>query len=324
MTDAEIDPAIHDTVPATVDPITNTLGDLAHGAIARHFAKADRYLDAVLADQDPEDLHQMRVGLRRLRSAVTGFAIALEMPKGADDRAIGRVARILGELRDLDVLRETLRDRYEPQLPEAERDRLDRLFKYLHRQRQAAYKLTCKTLTQKQYPRLRQTLQAWLAQPTYRTPATWPIAAALPDLLLPELSTFNLHPGWFVELNFAEPAHHSPEEQVLHDLRKQAKRLRYQMNLADDCYGRDYKTCVADVAQVQSVLGLLQDAAVMTDFLRAGLGKKWPRKLPGLAHCLATDRVTAGQDWLGLRDRLMTATWRDRTRDIINQPQLPR
>jgi CHAD domain-containing protein len=296
------------------------LGDLAHAAIAQHFAKADQYLDAVLADQDPEDLHQMRVGLRRLRSAVTGFAIALEMPKGATDRAIGRVARILGELRDLDVLRETLRDRYEPQLPEAERDRLDRLFKHLHRQRQTASKRTRKTLTQKQYPRLRQALQTWLAQPTYRPAAAWPIATALPDLLLPELCVFNLHPGWFVQLNFAEPAHHSPDEQVLHDLRKQAKRLRYQMNLADDCYGRDYKKAVADVAKVQSVLGRLQDAAVMTDFLRAGLGKKWPRKVPGLADCLAQDRVTAGQDWQVLRDRLMTAQWRDRTRHLINKP----
>ena len=41
-----------------------------------------------LQDQDPEALHQMRIGMRRLRTALTGFAPALELPKAAQEKML--------------------------------------------------------------------------------------------------------------------------------------------------------------------------------------------------------------------------------------------
>jgi CHAD domain-containing protein len=55
-------------------------------AIEKHFKKTIKYEKDVLQDQDPENLHQMRVGMRRLRSAATGFSPALALPKPAQEQ----------------------------------------------------------------------------------------------------------------------------------------------------------------------------------------------------------------------------------------------
>jgi len=72
----------------------------------RNTCKSDQARSRCAQRPKPEDLHQMRVGCRRLRSAITGFAPALNPPKPAQEKKVGKIARQLGELRDLDVLRE--------------------------------------------------------------------------------------------------------------------------------------------------------------------------------------------------------------------------
>jgi len=51
-----------------------TLGDSAKLAIEQHYQKILKHEAQVLKDKDPEDLHQMRVGMRRLRTAIVGFS----------------------------------------------------------------------------------------------------------------------------------------------------------------------------------------------------------------------------------------------------------
>ncbi len=57
------------------------LKEWAYIAIAKHSRKILKYEAGVLQDKDPEELHQMRVGMRRLRSAIAGFAVAIDLPK---------------------------------------------------------------------------------------------------------------------------------------------------------------------------------------------------------------------------------------------------
>lgn len=64
----------------------NTLGDWASLAIKKHLDKIVKHEADVLADKSPEALHQMRVNMRRLRSAITGFAPALDLPKSASEK----------------------------------------------------------------------------------------------------------------------------------------------------------------------------------------------------------------------------------------------
>lgn len=63
-----------------------TLKEWAHIAIAKHTNKILKSEAGVIQDKDPEDLHQMRVGMRRLRSAIAGFKIALDLPKAVSEK----------------------------------------------------------------------------------------------------------------------------------------------------------------------------------------------------------------------------------------------
>lgn len=65
---------------------------------------------ALRETQDPEAIHQMRVALRRLRSALAMFKRALPCPQFDDFRAEAqRIALVLGKARDYDIFRDLIR-----------------------------------------------------------------------------------------------------------------------------------------------------------------------------------------------------------------------
>jgi CHAD domain-containing protein len=310
--------------PATSDPEAGplTLGDAARSAIKKHFAKACGREAAVLADKDPEDLHQMRVALRRLRSAAQGFAVAIDLPKRASDRAVGQVAQILGNLRDLDVMDEALRDRYSPNLPDVEQPLLQSVRDELLAQRKKALNQVTKTLKRREWPPLKQALSTWLDRPKLRPAANWPAAIVVPDLLLPPVCHWLMHPGWLVrcedraigDLSLLEWA-------VMHDLRKMAKRVRYQMALFTEFYGSDYERSLADIGNVQTVLGDLQDMTVLETFLARVLGLHWANEAPVWARLLERQRDRTWHDWQRLQQQFDELSERERLRHIINRPR---
>jgi inorganic triphosphatase YgiF len=55
-------------------------GAYAFALIQRQTRRLGKLQSAVLADTDPESLHQLRVSLRRLRTALTLFTPALQLP----------------------------------------------------------------------------------------------------------------------------------------------------------------------------------------------------------------------------------------------------
>ena len=101
-----------------------TLGEWANIALSKHTRKMLKYETGVLKDKDPEDLHQMRVGMRRLRSAIVGFNLALDLPETVNEKNIGKIGKKLGKLRDLDVLLAALENDYRSLLPKAEKKKL--------------------------------------------------------------------------------------------------------------------------------------------------------------------------------------------------------
>ena len=235
-------------------PTVKTLGDYAYQAIEKHFKKTLKWEKSVKKDEDPEALHQMRVGMRRLRTAVTRFGLALDVSKPVSDKNIGKIARRLGSLRDLDVLKESLENNYKPNLPCKEQESLQTVFTALAKQREDVLSSVQKTLKDESYKSLKDALEKWLEKPSYQPLASVAIQQVLPDLLLPELSNFLLHPGWLVGTQFVESEvkiqkNWKPEKiekqlttegEILHSLRKEAKRIRYQMELFTDLYGESY------------------------------------------------------------------------------------
>ena len=310
---------------------TKTLGDWASLAIKKHLQKVIKHEEDVLHDQDPEALHQMRVGMRRLRSAIKGFAPALLLPKPAQDEKIGKIAHQLGSLRDLDVLRETLQTRHKPTLPPEEQEALETALARLGQQRRQTSAAVQKTLERQRYNNLKQSLKKWLKQPTYQEIAQMPIQEVLPDLLLPEVSRFLLHPGWLVgttfkqginfqELDAATVQRLAAQGPLLHSLRKETKRVRYQMELFTDFYGQPFAAYVEDVKTIQEILGQIQDNLVLSQFLTDVLGSKVKSVLPTLTEQLAQMDYQAWQQWQPIQQRFLTPETRQGLHLAILQP----
>ncbi len=311
-----------------------TLGDWASLAIKKHSDKVIKHEADVLEDRKPEDLHQMRVGMRRLRSAITGFAPALLLPKPAQEKKIGKIAQRLGTLRDLDVLREALYNHYKPALPSEEQKSLQTAVVQLEKQRRQALEQVKETLERERYQSLKQSLQKWLKQPNYQEIAQMPIQEVLPDLLLPEVSKLLLHPGWLVGTEAKEGEIHilkelAPEivEQklaaqgpILHSLRKETKRIRYQMEVFSEFYGESYNAYLEDVKAIQGILGQIQDSFVLAEFLKNALKSDIKTVLPTLASQLAQTSYEAWQQWQPLQQRFLNSETRQGFHLAILQP----
>ncbi|MBW4621893.1 MAG: CHAD domain-containing protein [Cyanosarcina radialis HA8281-LM2] len=290
-----------------------TLGDWAYLGIEKHFQKILKHEDLVLKDKEPEELHQMRVGMRRLRSAVTGFALAVKLPKDAKEKPIGKVARILGDLRDLDVLKETIEQRYQPTLPAAENKRVKVVLERLEKQRSQALEAVKSVLEGKKYQDLKQAFKKWLAEPKYQQLASVDIREILPSLLLPTVSQLLLHPAWWIGLDSNDGEGIDRAEELLttnaklfHDLRKQTKRSRYQMELFADLYGDNYQDYIADIKAIQEVLGTIQDSFVLGDFLGKTLDLDQKDRLPTLFDRLDQNRYDSWKEWQILQQKYVT------------------
>lgn len=293
-----------------------TLGDCSHQAIQKHLKKIEKWEKVVRQDKDPEALHQMRVGMRRLRSSVNGFSLGIVLPKYINDKNIGKIARKLGKLRDLDVLKETLENVYQPNLPAKEKEFLKEIFKTLGKQRDDAVAGVRSTLKDESYKSLKQSLKTWLEKPVYQDSAALPIKQVVPDLLFPEVSHFLLHPGWLIgtqientDIVIEKDWQAKKIEQVLttdgenlHSLRKQAKRLRYQMELFTDLYGERYQTHLGEVKKVQDILGQLNDDVVLAGWLSYVCKSKLQGKLPTLANLIKDRRHRLWEEWQSLQE----------------------
>ncbi|HIK13441.1 MAG TPA: CHAD domain-containing protein [Oscillatoriaceae cyanobacterium M33_DOE_052] len=290
---------------------TNPLGHWAHLAIEKHFQKTIKYEEEVLQDEDPEALHQMRVGMRRLRSAASGFAPALILPESASVAAIGKIARTLGKLRDLDVMLALITNQTKTDLSSSEKKQIKEVITELKHQRALAFQEVKKTLHTKKYKNFKKHLKYWLENPEFDQIATIPISQVLPDLLLPEVSQMFLHPGWLVGVQYVDEeitgiANLEPSEveqelaingEILHDLRKQVKRVRYQMSLFADLYGPDYTRYLGEMKAIQEILGQIQDSQVLAGAIAAVLGAEIAEVLPVMAAKLASNIYESWQEW---------------------------
>ena len=320
------------TQPATLD-------SFAYSAIEKHFKKSIKHEPDVLDDKDPESLHQMRVGLRRLRTAVDVFDFALDLPKPINDRAISKIAHSLGAVRDLDVLIAELNNQQQSSLPTEEQNRLEALLKKMNKQRKRDFAHLKRTLKGSDYDRLKDAFKDWLEKPHYQPVAQLPIQEVLPDLLLPLISETLLHPAWLVNANFENgtalnATHHSkgtvhsvhPEmlddfmkqhSPALHDLRKQMKRVRYQTELFVDFYDSAYAEQVDDFKTIQEVLGQIQDSAVLQGYLGSQIKGSVQDVYPTLSRQLDQKVADALQTWQTIQQRYLDPKFRSQLRSLV-------
>jgi len=199
---------------------------------------------------DPEDLHQMRVTVRRLRAAVGAQGAGLGEPAGHLLIELKWLGGVLGPVRDLDVQLDRLRTEAEV-FEDDERAAVERLLAGLVAERRAARRRMLAALRAKRYTKL---LVA-LAKAANSEPATAGDDAPVNVVVTKP----------YRKLRKAVRAlGEDPPDRDLHALRIKGKRLRYAAELV----GSPAKDLVKATRGFQEVLGEHQDAAVAEETIR--------------------------------------------------------
>lgn len=292
-------------------------GDLAVDLIGRFTHKLVTLQAPVLADEDPEPLHQMRVSLRRLRTCINQFAPALLLPKAVGDRRLAKTVRRLGMARDLDVLRERLAQDLMPDLPEAERRAMKPVLKQLRRERSLAYEQLVTVLQSGSYLKLLSQLQRWLRDPDLTPLGKLPLLAWTVEWQAPMISGLFQHPGWFVE-------DQGGDMELVHDLRKQLKTARYGLENLGAITGPRCRQWVGELRDLQELLGELNDLHVLERAIDDQLSSGLARGVPQLDALLRHNAERCWDQWRqradGLirperRRSLLMALWLERRPD---------
>jgi triphosphatase len=203
-----------------------------------------------------EGTHQMRIAIRKLRTALVLFEPLLEPhASGQFDVALRRLGHVLGEARDWDVFcRETL-PTVEDDLAQAGWGGL--IGEAAEKRQTAAYEVLRAELAASAITGLALGLAAWAADETalggkaLSRPLT-ETAPALLDLLASEVFNRGQH------LKSLPP-------EGLHRLRKMLKKLRYGAEYVSSLYDeKPMKRYLKPVKHLQKLLGEINDAAMAT------------------------------------------------------------
>jgi CHAD domain-containing protein len=212
---------------------------------------------------DIEDLHQMRVSVRRMRAALKAARPLLDAAWADGLRAeLGWLGRALGPVRDLDVMLLRLRGEVAT-LPPAEQEAGGVLVAVLESEHAAARAEMLSALDAPRYPALLERLADAVRAPLPAPPAGQ-VEPALVDLVRAEARTLR---------KAVAKAGPTPPDAVLHALRIHGKRVRYTGELVEPGLrgtpaGKAVKRLLAATEELQEVLGDHQDACVAEQRIR--------------------------------------------------------
>ncbi len=232
--------------PPLIDDLT-TCEEAARVVLFECLAHISANVEPVLASRTPEALHQLRVGLRRLRVALANFNGALPALLALKERAKG-FANGLGAARDLDVFLDELFE------PAVERLGPQQGFELLRERaahlRQRAWQQVTSEVSSAAFTAFQEDI-ATVAQSV-----TWRGTVLLGDVV-PELMTEHLARSRKRGKKLA--GKDAPER---HRLRISLKKLRYSAEFFAPLYpAKAVQGFVAPLKELQGLLGHLNDAA---------------------------------------------------------------
>ncbi|GGK69655.1 CHAD domain-containing protein [Sphaerisporangium melleum] len=247
-------------------PVLTELEEGTAGAVVVGYLRSQ--LTALLA-QDPrvrqveEDaVHQMRVASRRMRSALQSFSDVVTETEGVQEE-LKWIAGVLGEVRDLEVIRDRfarLLDGLDPELVVG--PVRARLGEDLERREGEALARAFEAMKGERYFALLDRLDTMVAKP----PLT-PLAGKKADTTLAKVAG----KSWrrvlkkYDEAQAIEDA--EQREVAMHDIRKAAKRARYTADALKPLLGDTASDLAKRAKSVQETLGIYLDGVVAQHIL---------------------------------------------------------
>jgi len=232
--------------------------------------------EMVLHGEGEEGVHQMRVALRRLRSALNVFRCVASKQSCADIvKELRWITGVLGHARDLDVFAtQTL----QPMLLQLKtHPRLIRLNKKISQARLQAYVEVRAALTSQRYQRLLLNLSAWLENERWRE------ANAIEYSVLDIAQTMLAKRHKQLKKHGELLTHMRPEER--HATRIAAKKLRYSAEFFAGLYPKTKShDFLPSLAKLLGILGALNDIAVTENLVRRLIDKNTNHALDESLH----------------------------------------
>jgi CHAD domain-containing protein len=249
-----------DVVPVAL-PSDASGADLVRHAITRSVAQILRHDPGVRLGGDPEDVHQLRVGARRLRSDLATFGPLLDRRRVDPVREeLKWLGAAVGAVRDTDVLTMRLQRRGGT-LPEEDQPGMERVLHRLATQDAAARKAMLEAMREPRYLKLLAKLVALAAEPPM---AEIPEGAAPPA----RAASARVRRAWRRLARAARQTGPDSPDTDLHQVRILAKRCRYAAEAVATAEGRGAARFAKAVARVQTVLGDHQDTVIAESWLR--------------------------------------------------------
>ncbi|MCP4700041.1 MAG: CHAD domain-containing protein [Gammaproteobacteria bacterium] len=216
------------------------------------------------ADVDSEFLHDFRVSVRRTRSALS--QIKGVFSQEIIDRFTPQFAwlgRLTGPTRDMDVYLLSL-DGYKAQLPASTQNDIDPLAGFLRTRQKKEQKILARELVGLRYTKLIEEWRSYLETPP-ETHSTLPNARR-PISEVASEQIWRMYRRVLKEGKAIKPE--TPAE-VLHDMRKTCKKLRYLMEFFQSIYSKEHiGKLIKALKKFQENLGDIQDLEVQKESLK--------------------------------------------------------
>ncbi len=221
-----------------------------------NLTSAQAWEPVALAGDDIEGVHQMRVCIRRMRSALTVFRAAIPRKvTGSFAKEMRWAAKALDRARDLDVyITETLSSKGKKQEK--------KLGKIARKHRENAYRQVVRFIQGRRYAKLCRVFSDWLQARKWREVLTDEQRKGLDEDITPYASrVLEAHRAKILEDgdNIEQL-----DSDALHQLRIDCKKLRYATEFFAPLYGSRMKAFTAHLKGLQDLFGTLHDTSVMT------------------------------------------------------------
>ena len=251
---------------------------------------------AALVAGDPEGVHQMRVGLRRLRAAMSLFSPLLgDAETDAIKRELKWLAGELGPAREWEVLMDRVVAPVK-QRRSRRRDGIPSLSQDLAKRRDAALERSQKAVTSDRFRALILDVMAWLETGTWRRPQD-DLVRSRGDMPIEASAAEQLQRRWR-KVRKKGKALAELDKEHRHRLRIQVKKLRYAAEFFGDLFAgkrasKRRKKFAAALEHLQDGLGDLNDIRVDEALIAAASVR---RKKPNPKRAFAAGLLTGHEE----------------------------
>lgn len=272
----------------------------AHAALANGLASVRAARAAWLVQFDPEALHDARVALRRLRTALELYEGLVRLPPAVTAKQVRRLSRCLASLRDLDVALQqaTLLAGSETELTLRER---------LEQARERNRTEVAAALHGRRARRWQRALQRWLHGPAFSEVAMADAPGTIGARIAELWPAIEASPAWEAQIPALSTA--SPDAlDALHELRRRLRVGRYLLEFGQGAGISEAGSSLEELQKLQAGLGALQDLRVLRDALVREAGPLWPAAARMVDTALDTAWSERWQQWKDLSAALHAPT----------------